>query len=49
MVGRYGRPFARLVISSYRDRHITLNDAAAFLGVQAKYVGYLERQAFRAA
>jgi Zn-dependent peptidase ImmA (M78 family)/transcriptional regulator with XRE-family HTH domain len=49
MVGKYGRPYARLVISSYRDQHITLNDAAAFLGVQAKHVGYLERQAFKAA
>jgi Zn-dependent peptidase ImmA (M78 family)/transcriptional regulator with XRE-family HTH domain len=49
MVGKYGRPFARLVIAGYRDRRITLNDAAAFLDVPAKHVGYIERQAFRAA
>jgi Zn-dependent peptidase ImmA (M78 family) len=44
---RYGRPFARLVISGYRDRRITMNDAAAFLGVQARHLGYLEHQAFK--
>lgn len=49
MVGRYGRNFARLVVSGYRERRISLNDAAAFLGVQAKHVPYIERQAFRAA
>lgn len=49
MVGKYGRTFARLVLSGYRDQRITLNEAAAFLGVQAKYVSYIERQAFRAA
>lgn len=49
MVGRYGKSFARLVLTSYRDRRITMNDAAAYLNVQAKHIGAVEKQAFRAA
>ncbi len=49
MIGRYGKSYARLVLSGYRDRRINLNDAAAFLGVQAKHIPYIERQAFKAA
>jgi Zn-dependent peptidase ImmA (M78 family)/DNA-binding XRE family transcriptional regulator len=47
MLGRYGRSFARLVLNGYHERRITMNDAAAFLGVQAKHIAYVEQQAFR--
>jgi Zn-dependent peptidase ImmA (M78 family)/DNA-binding XRE family transcriptional regulator len=47
MVGRYGRTFARMVLNSYHDRRITMNDAAAFLNVQAKHIDYIARQASR--
>jgi len=49
MVGRYGKSFARLVLTSYRERRITMNDAAAYLDVQAKHISAVEKQAFRAA
>ncbi|MFG1343552.1 XRE family transcriptional regulator [Xanthobacter autotrophicus DSM 431] len=49
MIGRYGKSYARHVLSGYRDRRISLNDAAAFLGVQAKHIPYIEQQAFKAA
>ncbi|MCZ8105613.1 MAG: XRE family transcriptional regulator [Burkholderiales bacterium] len=49
MVNRYGRPFARAVFAAYRDRRITMNDAAAFLEVQAKRIDYVARQAMAGA
>ncbi|WP_244607251.1 ImmA/IrrE family metallo-endopeptidase [Bosea sp. CS1GBMeth4] len=49
MVGRYGKSFARLVLNSYRERRITMNDAAAYLNIQAKHISAVEKQAFRAA
>lgn len=48
-VGRYGKSFARLVLSSYRERRITMNDAAVYLNVQAKHIAAVEKQAFREA
>ena len=45
MLNRYGRTFARMVLNGYHDRRITMNDAAAFLNVQAKHIEYIERQA----
>lgn len=47
MIGRYGGSYARRVISSYRDRRITMSDAAGYLGVQAKHIAAVERQAFQ--
>lgn len=49
MLGRYGRYFARSVLNGYQERRITMNDAAAFLNVQAKYIDYIARQAYREA
>lgn len=49
MVNRYGRTFARMVLASYHDRRITMSDAAAFLGVQAKHIDYIARQAMNGA
>lgn len=49
MLNRYGRTFARMVLSSYHERRITMNDAAAFLNVQAKHIDYVARQAMRGA
>jgi Zn-dependent peptidase ImmA (M78 family) len=49
MVNRYGRPFARAVFEAYRDRRITMNDAAAFLEVKAKRIDYVARQAMAGA
>jgi Zn-dependent peptidase ImmA (M78 family) len=49
MVGRYGRPFARSVLNGYQERRITMNDAAAYLNVQAKHIDYIARQAYREA
>lgn len=49
MINRYGRTFARMVLSSYHERRITMNDAAAFLNVQAKHIDYVARQAMRGA
>lgn len=47
VVGRYGRTFARSVLSGYQERRITMNDAAAFLNVQAKHLDFIARQTFR--
>lgn len=44
MINRYGRTFARMVLNSYHDRRITMNDAAAFLNVQAKHIDFIARQ-----
>lgn len=47
MLGRYGRPFARAVLNSYKERRITMNDAAAFLEVPAKRLEYIAEHAVR--
>jgi Zn-dependent peptidase ImmA (M78 family) len=47
MLGRYGRPFARAVLNSYKERRITMNDAAAFLEVPAKRLDYIADLAVR--
>lgn len=42
-----GRVFTRLVLRSYYNQHITLNDVSSYLGAKVKYIPYLERAAFQ--
>ena len=42
-----GRSFTRLVLRSYYDKRITLNDVSSFLGAKLKYIPELERAAFK--
>jgi Zn-dependent peptidase ImmA (M78 family)/DNA-binding XRE family transcriptional regulator len=42
-----GRGFTRLVLRSYYDRRITLNDVSSYLGAKVKYIPALERAAFQ--
>lgn len=44
-----GRGFTRLVLRSYYDQRITLNDASSYLGAKVKHIPALERAAFQAA
>lgn len=44
-----GRSFTRLVLRSYYDQRITLNDVSSYLGAKVKYIPDLERAAFQAA
>jgi Zn-dependent peptidase ImmA (M78 family)/DNA-binding XRE family transcriptional regulator len=44
-----GRGFTRLVLRSYYDRRITLNDVSSFLGAKVKHIPALERAAFQGA
>jgi Zn-dependent peptidase ImmA (M78 family) len=44
-----GRAFTRLVLRSYYDRRITLNDVSSYLGAKVKYLPDLERAAFQPA
>ena len=44
-----GRGFTRLVLRSYYDRRITLNDVSSYLGAKVKHIPALERAAFQAA
>lgn len=44
-----GRGFTRLVLRSYYDQRITLNDVSSFLGAKVKHIPALERAAFQAA
>lgn len=44
-----GRGFTRLVLRSYYDQRITLNDVSSYLGAKVKYVPALERAAFQTA
>jgi len=44
-----GRGFTRLVLRSYYDRRITLNDVSSYLGAKVKYIPELERSAFQLA
>ena len=42
-----GRGYTRLVLRSYYDQRITLNDVSSFLGAKVKYIPALERAAFK--
>ena len=44
-----GRSFTRLVLRSYYDRRITLNDVSSYLGAKVKHIPALERAAFQVA
>jgi Zn-dependent peptidase ImmA (M78 family) len=44
-----GRGFTRLVLQSYYDERITLNDVSSYLGAKIKYIPDLERAAFKGA
>jgi Zn-dependent peptidase ImmA (M78 family) len=44
-----GRAFTRLVLRSYYDQRITLNDVSSYLGAKVKHIPDLERAAFQAA
>lgn len=44
-----GRGFTRLVLRSYYDKRITLNDVSSYLGAKVKHIPALERAAFQAA
>lgn len=44
-----GRSYTRLVLRSYYDQRITLNDVSSYLGAKLKHIPALERAAFQAA
>jgi Zn-dependent peptidase ImmA (M78 family) len=44
-----GRGFTRLVLRSYYDHRITLNDVSSYLGAKVKHIPALEHAAFQAA
>jgi Zn-dependent peptidase ImmA (M78 family) len=44
-----GRGFTRLVLRSYYDQRITLNDVSSYLGAKVKHIPELERAAFQLA
>jgi Zn-dependent peptidase ImmA (M78 family)/DNA-binding XRE family transcriptional regulator len=44
-----GRGFTRLVLQSYYDQRITLNDVSSYLGAKVKHIPALERAAFQLA
>jgi Zn-dependent peptidase ImmA (M78 family) len=44
-----GRGFTRLVLRSYYDQRITLNDVSSYLGAKVKHIPALERAAFQLA
>lgn len=44
-----GRSFTRLVLRTYYDDRITLNDVSSYLGAKVKYIPDLERAAFQTA
>ena len=44
-----GRGFTRLVLRSYYDQRITLNDVSSYLGAKVKHIPALERAAFQVA
>jgi Zn-dependent peptidase ImmA (M78 family) len=43
------RGFTRLVLRSYYDQRITLNDVSSYLGAKVKHIPALERAAFQSA
>ena len=44
-----GRGFTRLVLRTYYDDRITLNDVSSYLGAKIKHIPELERAAFQSA
>jgi Zn-dependent peptidase ImmA (M78 family) len=44
-----GRSFTRLVLRSYYDNRITLNDVSSYLGAKVKHISALERASFQTA
>ncbi|MGC9222952.1 MAG: ImmA/IrrE family metallo-endopeptidase [Terracidiphilus sp.] len=44
-----GRGFTRLVLRSYYDQRITLNDVSSYLGAKVRHIPALERAAFQPA
>lgn len=42
-----GRSYTRLVLRSYYDQRITLNDVSSYLGAKVKHIPALERAAFQ--
>jgi Zn-dependent peptidase ImmA (M78 family)/DNA-binding XRE family transcriptional regulator len=44
-----GRGYTRLVLRSYYDQRITLNDVSSYLGAKVKHIPALERAAFQSA
>jgi Zn-dependent peptidase ImmA (M78 family) len=44
-----GRGYTRLVLRSYYDQRITLNDVSSYLGAKVKHIPALERAAFMSA
>jgi Zn-dependent peptidase ImmA (M78 family) len=44
-----GRGYTRLVLRSYYDQRITLNDVSSYLGAKVKHIPSLERAAFQMA
>ena len=42
-----GRGYTRLVLRSYYDQRITLNDVSSYLGAKVKHIPALERAAFQ--
>jgi hypothetical protein len=42
-----GRGFIRLVLRSYYDQRITLNDVSSYLGAKVKHIPELEHAAFQ--
>ena len=44
-----GRAYTRLVLRSYYDDRITLNDVSSYLGAKVKHIPELERAAFQPA
>jgi hypothetical protein len=44
-----GRGFTRLVLRSYYENRITLNDVSSYLGAKVKHISALERAAFQTA
>jgi Zn-dependent peptidase ImmA (M78 family) len=44
-----GRGYTRLVLRSYYDKRITLNDVSSYLGAKVNHIPALERAAFQMA
>jgi Zn-dependent peptidase ImmA (M78 family) len=49
LMGWNGRSFTRLVLRSYYDNRITLNDVSSYLGAKVKHISALERASFQTA
>jgi hypothetical protein len=44
-----GKGFTRLVLRSYYDNRITLNDVSSYLGAKVKHIPAIERVVFQTA